>query len=77
MIAGFGLGLLMAWLFYRQAFASVMGPHAGMLTAAVRGGSGGSARLLPSSSSGRLYGNCSVSEGADEPALYSSADDKV
>lgn len=75
-IAGFSLGLLMAWLFYRQAYGSVMGPHAGMLTSAVRGGSGG--RLVASGSSSRfpLYGG-SGSEGADEQALYASADDKV
>lgn len=73
-IAGFCLGFLMAWLFYRQAYASVMGPHAGMLTSAVRGSSGG--RLAASNSSSRLplYGG---SEGSDEQALYASADDKV
>lgn len=73
-ICGFALGFLMAWLFYRQAYASVLGPHAGMLTSAVRASSSG--RLVASGSSSRfpLYGG----EGADEQAMYaSSADDKV
>ena len=51
-MAGFGLGLLMAWLFYRQAYPSPMSWHAGMLTTAV--GAGGSGRGALSASPSRF-----------------------
>lgn len=35
-MAGFGLGLAMAFCFYRQLYAPIMSPQAGMLTVAVR-----------------------------------------
>lgn len=48
-MAGFGLGLSFAFFFYRQLYAGVMSPHAGMLAAAVRppqpGGRPSSSRL--------------------------------
>jgi len=50
-VVGFSLGFLMAWLFYRTAYAGVMSPNAGNLVVglntsnniAIAGGGGGGA----------------------------------
>ncbi|KAL4425952.1 hypothetical protein ABPG75_009968 [Micractinium tetrahymenae] len=79
--AGFMLGLLMAFCYYRQIYAGMLGPHAGMLTAAVRGSSGGSTGSVSRgalSSGPSKYGLYGGAAGEEPPAplpLY--ADDRV
>lgn len=67
-MAGFGLGLTMAFCFYRQLYAPLMSPHAGMPAAAVRP-PGGSSR--PSTSRLQLL------QGEALALQEDSGDDKV
>lgn len=72
--AGFLLGLLMAWCFYRQLYASVMGEHAGVLAAAVQAAGG----RAPAAGSSRMQLLYVGSNGElQEQQAYGAADDKV
>ena len=78
--AGFSLGLLMAFCYYRQAYEGLLSQHAGTLTAALRS-SGRSGVLAPSSSRfGLLYPSGGGSDGSGEELPLSVplyADDRV
>lgn len=72
---GFLLGLLMAWAHYRQVYPSVLSDQAGVLMAAVRGGSSNGRLAVPASRLQLLYqGSQGELKGLEEAA---AADDKV
>lgn len=74
--AGFLLGLLMAYCFYRQVYCSITSSHAGQLISVVRDACAGRASLsMPSSRSLLLYANDDAA--SDEQQQQLAGDERV